>query len=47
LPNNAHIESFFTDLRDTHVSGVGIKETSYCPYLSNLLNFIGKKLKPP
>jgi hypothetical protein len=31
---------FFTDLRDTHVSGVGVKETSYYP-LSNLLNFIG------
>ena len=46
LPDNAHIESFFTDLRDTHVSGVGVKETSYYPYLSNLLNFIGKKLKP-
>ena len=46
LPDNAHIETYFTDLRDTHVSGVGVKETSYYPYLSNLLNFIGKKLKP-
>jgi len=46
LLDNAHIEGFFTDLRDTHVSGVGVKETSYYPYLSNLLNFIGKKLKP-
>jgi Type ISP C-terminal specificity domain/N-6 DNA Methylase len=46
LADNAHIESFFTDLRDTHVSGVGVKETSYYPYFSNLLNFIGKKLKP-
>ena len=46
MPDNAHIESFFTDLRDTHVSGVGVKETSYYPYLSNLLNVIGKKLKP-
>ena len=46
LPDNEHIESFFTDLRDTHVSGVGVKETSYYPYLSNLLNVIGKKLKP-
>jgi hypothetical protein len=46
LPDIAHIESFFTDLRDTHVSGVGVKETSYYPYLSNLLNIIGKKLKP-
>ena len=46
LAHNEHIESFFTDLRDTHVSGVGVKETSYYPYLSNLLNIIGKKLKP-
>jgi hypothetical protein len=46
LPDNAHIESFFTDLRDTHTSGVGVKETSYYPYLSNLLNGIGKQLKP-
>src|ERR1035437_3784476 len=46
LPDNEHIETFFTDLRDTHVSGVGVKETSYYPYLSNLLNTIGKTLKP-
>ena len=46
MPDNAHIESFFTDLRDTHLSGVGVKETSYYPYLSNLLNFMGKTLKP-
>lgn len=46
MPDNAHIESFFADLRDTHVSGVGVKETSYYPYLSNLLNVIGKKVKP-
>jgi len=37
---------YFTDLRDTQISGVGVKETSYYPYLSNLLNFVGKKLKP-
>ncbi|MGH9734210.1 MAG: type ISP restriction/modification enzyme [Candidatus Acidiferrales bacterium] len=46
MPDNEHIEIFFSDLRDTHVSGVGVKETSYYPYLSNLLNVIGKKLKP-
>jgi hypothetical protein len=46
LPDNDHIEVFFTDLRDTHISGVGVKETSYYPYISNLLNVIGKKLKP-
>jgi hypothetical protein len=32
LRDDAHIESFFTDLRDTHVSGVGVKETSYHPW---------------
>jgi hypothetical protein len=46
LPHNDHIESFFTDLRDTHMSGVGVRETSYYPCFSNLLNVIGKKLKP-
>ncbi|MBI3280490.1 MAG: DNA methyltransferase, partial [Acidobacteria bacterium] len=46
MHEHEHIETFFTDLRDTHVSGVGVKETSYYPYLANLLNTIGKKLKP-
>ncbi len=46
LADHNLIETYFTDLRDTHVSGVGVKETSYYPYLSNLLNLIGKKLKP-
>jgi hypothetical protein len=46
LADHKHIETYFTDLRDTHVSGVGVKETSYYPSLSNLLNAIGKKLKP-
>jgi hypothetical protein len=46
LPESNPIQSFFTDIRDTHVSGVGVKETSYYPYLANLLNALGKKLKP-
>lgn len=46
MPDHAHIERFFTDLSDTHTSGVGVKETSYYPYLSSLLNVIGKQLKP-
>ncbi len=46
LPEHEFIETFFTDLRDTHLSGVGVKETSYYPYLANLLNTLGKKLKP-
>lgn len=40
------ILSFFTEVRDTHLSGIGVKETSYYPYLSNLFNDIGKLLKP-
>lgn len=30
------METSFTDVRDTHLSGVGVKETSYYPYLANL-----------
>ncbi|MDR5729719.1 MAG: type ISP restriction/modification enzyme [Terriglobia bacterium] len=40
------ILAFFTDVRDTHVSGIGVKETSYYPYLANLFNALGKTLKP-
>lgn len=40
------IQEFFAELRDTHLSGVAVKETSYYPYLANLLNATGKKLKP-
>jgi hypothetical protein len=46
LSEHEAIETFFTDVRDTHLSGVGVKETSYYPYLANLLNTTGKKLKP-
>lgn len=44
--DNEHIQGFFTELRDTHVSGVAVKETSYYPYLANLLDAAGKRLKP-
>ncbi len=44
LSDNEHIEFFFTDLRDTHLSGVGVKEPSYYPYLANLSNVIGENL---
>lgn len=40
------VQSFFTELRDIHQSGIAVKETSYYPCLSNLFNTIGKKLKP-
>ncbi|MEX2261117.1 MAG: type ISP restriction/modification enzyme [Bryobacteraceae bacterium] len=44
--DNQEIQAFFTELRDTHASGVAVKETSYYPYLSNLFNAVGKKMKP-
>jgi hypothetical protein len=40
------ILTFLKDVRDTHASGVGVAETSYYPYLANLFNELGKKLKP-
>lgn len=46
MPEQNPIEAFFADIRDTHVSGVGVKETSYYPYLANVLNTIGRSLKP-
>jgi hypothetical protein len=46
LPEADPILTFFTDVRDTHASGVGVKETSYYPYLTNLFSALGKKLKP-
>jgi len=46
LPEQNPIEAFFADIGDTHVSGVGVKETSYYPYLANVLNTIGRSLKP-
>ena len=46
MPELSPIQTFFTDIRDTHLSGVGVKETSYYPYLANLLNAISMGLKP-
>jgi hypothetical protein len=46
LPEIDPILTFFTDLRDTHTSGVGVQETSYYPYIAHLLNTFGKRLKP-
>ena len=39
-------EVFFADLRDIHLSGAGVKETSFYGPLANLLNEIGHALKP-
>ena len=46
MPEHQHVAEFFADMRDTHGSGVAVKETSYYPYLSRLLNTFGKQLKP-
>jgi len=39
-------EHYIAELRDIRASGGGVKETSYYPALSNLLNGIGKTLSP-
>ncbi|MBI4639877.1 MAG: N-6 DNA methylase [Candidatus Tectomicrobia bacterium] len=39
-------EDYIRELRDIRSSGAGVKETSYYAPLSNLLNEIGKTLKP-
>jgi hypothetical protein len=46
LPDIDPILTFFTDVRDTHTSGVGVKEMAYYPYLANLFSSLGKPLKP-
>ena len=40
------VEAYFKDLRDIHQTGGGVKEESYYGSLANLLNSIGKSLKP-
>lgn len=40
------LEAYLTELRDIRSSGAAVKETSYYPALSNLLNEVGRKLKP-
>ena len=40
------VEEYLKDIRDIHQSGAGVKETSYYASLANLLNGIGKGLKP-
>ena len=40
------VEAYFEDLRDIHQTGGGVKEESYYGSLANLLNGIGKSLKP-
>jgi hypothetical protein len=40
------LEAYLAELRDVHSTGAGVAEASYYPALSNLLNEIGKSLKP-
>jgi REP element-mobilizing transposase RayT len=40
------LESYLRDLHEIRSTGAGVKETSYYPALSNLLNEAGKHLRP-
>src|SRR5208282_2153168 len=40
------LETYLRELRDVRSSGAAVKETAYYPALSNLLNEVGKTLKP-
>ena len=40
------LETFLHDLNEIRASGAAVKETSYYGPLANLLNEIGKTLKP-
>ena len=40
------LEAYLKDLRDIRATGAAVAETSFYPALSNLLNEIGKTLKP-
>ena len=40
------VEKYFTAFRDVHGLGAGTPELSYYPALVNLLNDVGKELKP-
>jgi hypothetical protein len=40
------LEEYFKDLRDIHQTGGGVKEESFYGSLANLLNGIGRNLKP-
>jgi len=40
------VETYLQVLRDTHYSGAAVKETAHYPALANLLNEVGKTLKP-
>jgi hypothetical protein len=43
---NHPLETYLKELSEIRASGAGVKETSYYGPLDNLLNEIGKTLKP-
>ncbi|GAI26347.1 unnamed protein product, partial [marine sediment metagenome] len=44
--NSQLVEAYLASLHDIHQTGGGVKEESYYGTLENLLNGIGKSLKP-
>ena len=40
------LDLYLRDLRETHATGEAVKETSFYPALSNLLNGVGAQLNP-
>ena len=40
------VEEYLKEMHEIRASGNAVKETSYYPAISNLLNSIGKTLKP-
>ncbi len=44
--NMTYLETYLADLRDTRATGEAVKETSFYPALSGLLNAYGAELKP-
>jgi len=40
------LETYLSDIREIYSTGAGTKETSYYPVLANLLNEVGRQLKP-
>ncbi|HBO44931.1 MAG TPA: hypothetical protein DD670_13580 [Planctomycetaceae bacterium] len=40
------LETYLTELKAVRATGVAVPETSYYPALSNLLNEVGRSLRP-
>ncbi len=46
MPSTHPLATYILELREIRASGAAVKETSYYPALANLLNEIGKTVKP-